>query len=272
VVQNVSVTEKKRYGIIISRLSFIIMIEKIWKENTTVSSFDVGASGHLEPAALMRYFQEVAAHHATHLGVGFDALIEDNIFWALTHLQIEADCWPEMGETISIETWPRGNIKLYTTRDYYLKDIKENILAKATSAWILVDIKRKRPVRSAERLAKIPFSGEKKALGDFPSPIPETPEIIINEKEYPIVYSDLDFNQHVNNARYVEWMMNLIAPEESELLSHINLHFTNEFRRNETANLKLCKCNNSSKDFIISIDHKETGKTGCKGKLKFKQV
>lgn len=238
---------------------------KSYQESITVSSFDVGASGYLEAPALMRHFQEIASRHADELGVGFQDLQKEQTFWVLTHLQFEAERWPEMEEPISIETWPRNIQKLYTTRDFLVSDKNGNEIIKACSAWIMVDIIKKRPVRPAVRLENIDFTTEKEALGNFPEPFNCNGEqhIKLNRK---VVYSDLDINQHVNNTRYVEWMMDAIGFAPGKKLKSLNIHFTNEFRYNETAQIKIAH-NNSG--YFCSILHTENEKTGCEACLTF---
>lgn len=241
----------------------------IWQEPITISSFDAGASGHLEAAALMRHFQETAARHAAHLKVGFDDLRHENIFWALTHIQTEISRWPDMNETVWIETWPRGIEKLYTTRDYRVKDQSGNTIINATSAWIMVDIERKRPVRPSARLSDIPFVPEVKALGNFPETVQEWDEAKETAtKERKVVYSDLDINRHVNNTRYVEWIMDAMAPSNQKQLKSLHLRFMHEFLAEETALLKM-NPNSEKQTFQISITHRESKKTGCLGFLAF---
>ena len=235
----------------------------IWQEAITISSFDVGASGHLEAAALMRHFQETAARHASNLKVGFVDLRHDNIFWALTQIQIEISRWPNMHETVWFETWPRGIEKLYTTRDYRVKDQSGHTIINATSAWIMVDIVKKRPVRPSARLSNIPFVPEEKALGDFPETIQEWNEGTNTRiKERKVAYSDLDINRHVNNTRYVEWIMDATPPSKDEQLKSLHLQFLHEFLADETALLQINTIP-QTRSFQISIKHRDNKKTGC---------
>ncbi|MGQ1890755.1 acyl-[acyl-carrier-protein] thioesterase [Thermophagus sp. OGC60D27] len=244
----------------------------IWEEPVTISSFDVGASGRLEPSALMKHLQEAAAKHAIGLGVGFDDLRKDNIFWALTHLQVEILNWPSMMEKVTIETWPRNIQKLYSTRDFLIKDHQNRTLVKASSAWIMVDILRKRPIRPYERLHNKPFVTHRMALGEFPKTLSHLPDSInMQEHRRQVVYSDLDFNHHVNNTRYMEWLMDAIAPEGSEIAS-FNIHFTNEFKKGESVIIKTGYPENDSNNLVFVIDHESTGKTGCSGEICFRQI
>jgi len=248
------------------------MNTEIWKEPVTISSFDVGASGCLEPTYLMKHLQEAAAKHAIVLGVGFEELKKDNIFWALTHLQVEIERWPLMMEQVTVETWPRNIQKLYTTRDFLVKDKSDNILIRASSAWIMVDIARKRPVRPQERLQNKPFVSQCMALGEFPTILSKVPDNLhMKEHRRQVVYSDLDFNHHVNNTRYMEWVMDAIDPTNIEITS-FNLHFSNEFRKGEAVTIKTGKPDTNTNHLIFVIEHQSTGKTGCCGEIYFKAI
>ncbi len=244
------------------------MPDKIRTEPITISTFDVGASGKLEAAALMRHFQEAAARHATQWEVGFEQLSARNIFWVLTHLQIKAERWPEMHDKVTIQTWPKKVKGLYTTRDFEVFDKTGKIIIKATSAWVMVDTHNKRPVRPAGIMPPRAFVPDKNTLDPFPEAIPE-PDKTDSVIERQVQYSDLDINRHVNNTRYVEWIMDLINPGIHEIVSGLNLHFTSEFTAGDKAILQLSQNPESNKQ-QVSIKHHTTGKTGCRALIEIK--
>lgn len=140
------------------------MSPSVREEPIVISSFDVGASGKLEAAPAMRHFQEAASHRAMQLGVGIEQLARQHIFWVLSHLQMRAVRWPEMNEEVIIQTWPKALKGLYTTRDFLLLDRGGKALIKATSAWIMVNAERKRPIRPAGWINPQAFVPDKNAI------------------------------------------------------------------------------------------------------------
>jgi acyl-ACP thioesterase len=107
---------------------------------------------------------------------------------------------------VVVETWPSGLNRLYATRVFVLRDREERVLARGTSAWLVIDTERRRPVRP-------PASLDDLELPDRPSPIddegpdPEAPERVDAERTFRVRYHDLDLNRHVNNVRYLEWAL-----------------------------------------------------------------
>ncbi|MEQ8197721.1 MAG: thioesterase family protein [Clostridiaceae bacterium] len=82
----------------------------------------------------------------------------------------------------------------------------------------LIDINRRRPARIPEE--EYEAYGCK---GDIEDSIPmNEPEKLIEPeyvKEFYIRHSDIDFNRHVNNSRYVEWALEAVPEKITEEFS-----------------------------------------------------
>ena len=234
--------------------------------NFHTASYDVGVNGEISLMSLLRYFQEAAFEHANNLGVGYNVLQEQNIFWVLSSMWLEIEnSLPGFDEQITVKTWPRGVNKLYALRDFQLFH-KDKQVAKATSQWLLVDVKSKRIVRPERFTDGIPFS-EKRVFNDDFSPVEPIKEKKITE-ERQVRYSDLDINRHVNNIRYVEWILDTVNEHfDSININCLKIHYLSEFIENEKALIycESCDCTNEIK---FEIDH-ENGKTGIRGFIKY---
>jgi acyl-ACP thioesterase len=53
--------------------------------------------------------------------------------------------------------------------------------------------------------------------------------------EYPALYTDVDYNGHVNNISYIRWIENAIDPEllEQAKQMRLDINYLNEVLRNE---------------------------------------
>lgn len=69
-----------------------------------ISDFD--RYGKLRTSSILDLFQDVAATHANLLGIGFDAMIENETIWVLTKVKFEIVNQPDMYETVHVKTWP----------------------------------------------------------------------------------------------------------------------------------------------------------------------
>ena len=237
------------------------MKSNFFTKNFCSATFDVGADGRISLTALLRYFQETAHEHANDLGVGFQKLREQNIFWVLSSMWLKIGKLPGFDKQITVKTWPRGVDKFYSLRDFQLfHDSK--IVVEATSLWLLIDINSKRIVRPERIIEGIDFFSEIRVFDDNLIPIdPASEKILIEERL--VRYSDLDINRHVNNVRYVEWILDAINSNLNEKsIKELKIQYLGEFKENEKAYIYK-EVSNDSTLFKIEINH-ENGKTGIR--------
>jgi acyl-ACP thioesterase len=177
-----------------------------WTEEVRIPSYHVTPQGTASVLALADYFQEAAGHHAAELGVSMQDLLAENRAWVLAHFRMEIDRLPDWNETVTLETWPSGLERLFATREVLFRDEEGAVLAQGTSAWLVIDTERRRPVRPPAALHDLetpdrpaPFGTD---LGDLPAPARAD-----REQTFAVRYHDLDLNRHVNNVRYLEWAL-----------------------------------------------------------------
>lgn len=91
-------------------------------------------------------------------------------------------------------------------------DSKDEIICMGTSAWILLDSKSLRPKLFPQLFPDVKMYDKKDALADLPQKILHTSETELNYTTQ-IRYSDIDLNQHANNAKYIELMLDCFSKE-----------------------------------------------------------
>lgn len=176
------------------------------EEQFSVASFESDFTGRLSIHSLLERFGDIAGHHASHLEVGFDKLRKSGMAWMLSRIKVKIERLPEWGETVSLRTWPKGIDRLFALRDFRLRDGEARILALATTCWLLVDIEKGKPRRIESLNIDLRFPGADHAISEIPDKIP-SPQILLPAYEKHIFPSELDVNEHVNNAQYVRWVM-----------------------------------------------------------------
>jgi acyl-ACP thioesterase len=172
-----------------------------------VRSIEADADGLLKVESLCNYFQEVAGNHAHHLGVATDQLTGHGLAWVLGRLCFSVSGWPRWRESVRLETWPSGVDRLYAFRDLLAFDGVGAPFAEGISTWLLIDTERRRPVRMPDFVTGIPLPDRPRALnGIQPAPIePDGPCAI--ERVFDVFRSDIDGNRHVNNVRFLVWIL-----------------------------------------------------------------
>lgn len=187
-------------------------LNTIYEETKTIRAFDVDFNNRIKISSVFNLLQDVAAVHADNLGLGFKDLYKHNFAWVLNWVKLEINDYPAFGDSVIIKTWPRCKHKLYSMRDYTIRNKGNQTLLNATSAWLPINTKTKR-ITDTKNLPKvIIYLPESVAVNEFPEKIipGETKEILFHKK---FRYTDIDVNQHVNNTRYIEMILDCYNTE-----------------------------------------------------------
>ncbi len=178
----------------------------------SVRSADTDLRGRLSLRALCELLQESGGRHAASLGVGAEHLGPMGLAWVLIQWSVLIEAWPGGHAALTVETWPSGLTERTATRDFLVRDAGGGLLARATSHWVMLDLRRRRPVRMPDAVRRIPLAPRPRALDEgllrLPAPGPAA-----DVAEFAVRWSDLDANGHVNNLAYVDWIVESVPRE-----------------------------------------------------------
>jgi len=184
----------------------------IWETTTKIRAFDVDANGRLRVNTILDYFQDAASNDAERLNFGYSNFVPMGLTWVLSWAKFEFINYPKFMDEVKIQTWGKKQFKLYSMRDYLLFNSKDEFICKGTSAWLLIDSRSLRPKILPQLFPEIKMLDSKDALSDLPQKIiPTTQTEIIYSTQ--IRYSDIDLNQHANNASYIKLLLDCFDKE-----------------------------------------------------------
>ncbi|NIA28463.1 MAG: hypothetical protein GWP06_00955 [Actinobacteria bacterium] len=202
-------------------------MKKIWTEKYRIHSYEVDLRASATLPVLCQFMQESAWRHAENMGFGFSYLKDQDFVWVLARQVVKMNAFPKWGDTIKIETQPLGVEKLLFFREFRLSDENGNSLGYAATAWFIMDLKKRRPKRPDK------YFGDhlnKLGLGTFEKPARlEADDALDYSEKIKVSYSDLDVNEHVNNVRYLGWMLDALP------LDFLKSHFIREMEINYLA-------------------------------------
>lgn len=149
--------------------------------------------------------QEAASEHAALLGAGVGDLAAQGIAWVLVGWRLEVSRFPAWREEVLVETWPCARTERTADRDYLLFSASGELLARAASAWMMIDLARRRPVRLPSALRDVALAERPRAL-DGGCSRPAWPGGEAAAVEVAARRADLDANDHVRNTAYLDWL------------------------------------------------------------------
>ena len=194
-----------------------------------VREHELDADGRLSVVSLCGHLQDAASRHAGELGFSVERLSQSGLTWVLSRLLVDIVDRPGKDVELTLHTWPSGVSGLFATRDFLVTGTDGEAAVRATTAWLMLDVKRRRPARLTDDLLTIaPSDSLRSVSDDFQRLAPLGADAI--ERRVRSGWSDLDVNRHVNHVRYVAWMLDAIPADlrGTAEVSRFELHFRAE--------------------------------------------
>lgn len=175
--------------------------------------FEMDKTGKASSVTMLTLLQEAAAEHCCYAEHSLFSLMSKNLGWVLLSGIMEMDRYPEYKEKIIIRTWLSQYKSIRGIRENIIYDENYNIIGKAKGLWLFFDIEKRRPVKILNDFKTRWSSCENQCIEYNLN----TKIDIINTGEYMKKFAvniyDTDTNKHVNNIRYLQWLVESI-PEE----------------------------------------------------------
>ena len=245
----------------------------VWREDYPIRSYEVDCHNRLSILSMFSFMQEAASKHAAALGVSIQQLLAENYTWLLSRLKINIAAFPGWNDQIQVNTWPSGTQQLFALRDFKISGADNQIIAAAISAWLVIDLKKRRPVRIAPFVERLkPIEGSH-ILDERLDKLPALSHPV-HERSFVVRYSDLDINQHVNNVKFVEWIVESVpsATLNAWVASELEINFLAEAFHEDRI---LAACSPQDPDHTIfhhSLARQQDGRELARAITKWRKV
>ena len=248
-------------------------MKKSWEDEYSIPFGEVDTKNEVFLPTLWNLMQETAWNHATHLKVGYSDLAEQKYFWVLSRLFIQMDEYPGWGEKIKVKTWLTGMGRLFALRDFSITNSKGKIISTARSAWLVLDLKSRRPQKIEPVFKHLLHLFDDLPSAEEPEKIP-APVRSKMEKSYTVRYSDIDMHHHVNNTKYIEWILDSY-PFEMHRKCYIHtfeINFLAESSREDEISIHTEPLGDSPPTFLHSVFRKGDGRELCRARVSWKRI
>ena len=182
---------------------------------------DTDANRQVRPSQMLVYMQETANYHMQSVGQSLDDVRDQSgLAFILTRMTINFHAPLLAHEDIRVRTWIGEGKGLNFPRCFSVERENGEIVAQGSSQWALIDLNTHLPVKASS------FSFAYPPEEPLPFTTPRRfvlPETMSEVGQRRIVYSDLDYNGHMNNTRYPDMLCDFLP---AEVVPHIRtMHF-----------------------------------------------
>lgn len=213
------------------------MNKAVYSETYKVSSYLVNLRGQAGLYSILNFVQDVGWMHAEALRFS----LPENQGWVFTRQKLVMSQWPSWNQSVTLRTWLRKPEAAFIYRDYefYIEGIK---IGECTSTFAVIDTETR-------KLAKLDLSffNEFYRQVDYLEHYPE--KILWNDQveeisKFQVRNSDIDLNQHVNNTKYAQWILDslpLATLKAGAILSGYEVNFLAESKIGDLVSIQQAK-------------------------------
>lgn len=204
---------------------------------------DTDANRVVRAGKLVEYMQETANRQCEHSGIPLDALRDEKgLGFILGSISLKIDSPLHAYEDFEVRTWCK-RARGYIFNRYFEIARDGSVIASASTVWVLIDVKEKKMVRAeAVEWMHDSFFYDDPISPDALPPkarIPRDVELYEIGKR-TILYSDIDYNMHMNNTRYPDMICDFIPEMTADLplrVHNMSLTYIKESPLGETLTL-----------------------------------
>ena len=217
-------------------------LPKTYCEKTLLLSRDCDLGGLWKPSAILTAMQETAGMHSHILGCGRETLVQKGVVWVLTRCEVQMEKEARMGSRLSIETFPMPLRRWFFPRYFVFRDEEGAQVGAAGTLWVLFDLEKRCMVAPGDVAGAIPDNSDLTPPLGVPGPVPRLTGETAACARTP-VYSELDVNGHVNNARYADWLCDALGLEvmREYRVKTMRLSYAAEIRPGQAMELRLTR-------------------------------
>ena len=201
---------------------------------------DMGADFCAKRTTILHDFEECFAQMCLEQHItGYD-LDKIGLMWVIGNINIEyLKDFPFWNEDIRIEIWFSEVKKLRAFLDFkaYWED---TLLAQGDSCWFVLNQQTRRPVAIDKIVEPCGIVQERVFDARIKNDFNKEESTLLSENNIIVERRDLDYNGHVNNVSYVDWML---IPENCKIKSY-SINFAQECFLDERVTTKLYKNDN----------------------------
>lgn len=222
-----------------------------YKEICKPRPSDYNRNGKLSYEAILQILENAAGNHSANSGDSIAEANKNGIAWILTEWRVQIVRRPENGETLNITTWVRGKAPASAVyRDFLLTDENGIEVIRAEAKFALFSLTTSRLTRISEELFAA-YCPEEQTVFDNTARL-RAPSEYTAVCEFTMRRSDIDFNGHVHNTKYVDFALQALPRNvfDADAITDIQVVYLKPVKDSDNVWLKYLQ---TETDHVVSV-------------------
>lgn len=207
-------------------------MDRVWEKNYALRAIDFDKFNRIKPSAVLELFQDAAGQHAESVGVGFAALLKRSYLWVLTQIKFRIIREPESYQEVIVRTWPLAPNRLGYRREYAIENKNGERLIVGSSKWVIMHSEKRSLITGTN---VYPFDDGFCTEMMFEERIGKIRNFETDAAPRTVIagFSELDANNHVNNTKYANYVMDAIDPSADDAVDTFQIDYRKEVMEGE---------------------------------------
>ncbi len=200
-----------------------------YKKQLKVPYYQSDKDEYMSPVYILKNLGEISISHnieaSKSLGDEYS-----QYGWMLNKWKVRISKYPRVLDDIEIVTWISKVDRFFVNREFLIKGSDGESLVYATSLWIFIDMERRKPARIKDDMIDSKLIYNKSYLKSY-TRFPKKFKVD-NSIDFKVRREDIDWNQHVNNANYLSWIIESVP--DNIVSSYRLIEFEIDYRQELT--------------------------------------
>ena len=205
----------------------VTKMRQIFEEDYVLRVSDFDKYNRIKPSAILELFQDAARQHAEELGVGHDAMLARSYFWVIIRIKFKIISNPVSSQKVVVKTWPLKPHRLCYRREFCIENEAGESLIAGSSEWAVLHSEKRRLIADANLY---PFTDGYHTEMIFEDKFQKVFDFEASEESRVVIpgFSEIDVNNHVNNTKYANYVMDTVAPKQGDVLKVFQIDYRKE--------------------------------------------
>lgn len=239
---------------------------KTYRFNHQIPYYECDASGHLTFSTLIALLILASERQNAQLGVDEQSVLKLGGGWVIIDYEAYFDReLPKENDSLSISTRILAYNKFFVVREFTMHDQDGHDIGTVKGLFVYMDLKKRRMAKIPDEIMAPYEMDTQIRLPKVNRPDKVTLDDHWHGHDYRVRYFDIDYNGHVNNAHYFDWMMDTLDADflKTHWVAELRMNYEHEVRPDKVVASRALGPAKDGEGLIVTQHKIEVGQNEC---------